>query len=64
MRTGTCPNCQGTEIFEIEHDHHLLLTMASYATQTRYICLGCGLVETYIVEADLQVVRDHARQAT
>ncbi len=59
MKTGTCPKCGSTDIFTAENlplkggpfgSNSIPITLTSMAALDNYICVACGLVESYVAE--------------
>lgn len=53
MKTGICPKCQSSEVYfnEIiipQEGSNLRKTAFSFAALEYYVCVDCGLVESYI----------------
>lgn len=66
MTNGHCPRCTRTEVFHQSGDRHqsekITLTqgvVSKAAVPDRYVCVACGYVELYLVNAnDLAVIRE------
>ncbi len=63
MKNGkTCPKCGGTEILRVEdrwddRGINLKLSFYSEVRVARYVCCGCGYVESWVDKHDLHEVR-------
>ncbi len=57
-RTGSCPKCQGTEVFRIatgaNGTGHVAVFLGGFKAikATRYICAACGFCEEYFEESE------------
>jgi hypothetical protein len=59
MKNGFCPKCNGREIVHFlsrSHRGYLAFSMWRSAPLTDYVCVTCGLVESYV-----ESVRDRER---
>ncbi len=69
MKKGTCPKCGSTEIYSgIDlpfksgpfGSNSIPVSLTSMAALDNYVCVDCGLVESYV--ADKQKLKEIARK--
>jgi predicted nucleic-acid-binding Zn-ribbon protein len=60
MKNGTCPKCGSSEIYSGKHiplksgpfySNAIPISLLTVAPLDNYVCVGCGLVESYIADS-------------